>query len=54
MAPYIEDFPYEELRMINKGAEGRVFEVKRKSDGKIFAAKMRFNPKLRIELMDDY
>ena len=36
--------------MIDKGAEGRIFEVKRISDGRIFAAKMRFNPAIRPDL----
>ena len=36
--------------MISKGAEGKVFKVKRKSDGKIFAAKMRINPGARPDL----
>ena len=36
--------------MISRGAEGRVFQVKRISDGQIFAAKMRFNPANRPDL----
>ena len=55
MAPYIQDFPYKDLKkLIKKGGEGRVYLVERKSDKKIFAAKMRFNPAIRVDLQDDY
>ena len=44
MAPYREDFPYALGKEINKGAEGKIYEICRISDKKIFAAKMRYNP----------
>ena len=50
MAPYVEDFPYDEERMISKGGEGRIYIVKRICDEQIFVAKMRFNPATRPDL----
>ena len=49
-APYREEFPYNEVKLIRKDAVNRIFEVERISDKKVFAAMMRFNPSLRPEM----
>ena len=50
MAPYVEQFPYEDETEIKRAGDARIFKVKRIIDGEIFAAKMRFNPNARPDL----
>ena len=50
MAPFVKDFPYEDEIEIKRAGEARIYKVRRITDGKTFAAKMRFNPALRPDL----
>ena len=43
-APFFPDFPYLTGKQLSDGAEADVYEVSNIKDGKVYAAKKRFNP----------